>query len=191
MYWDGPWSLPLPLPSHVFDRHSKLHGNIAKWCNPAVRLGHCCMFRMVRFVGAKVAVVDYLCMEVQVCPLSLPSTTACSIKWVFFHFYQLSSRAHLSLAFSDLVTTMVNPRDPAPRTTNSCSRSTASRQPSAFQSIMVRPMVDPDCPPYQLPGTRPGESELWRLQAESPFFEWLPSPLLLSSGYLGGYNFLS
>lgn len=74
--------------------------------------------------------------------------------------------------------------NPVSNATGSESRSTATRRPSMFQATMVFPMVDKDYPPYRLPGTGPGESELWRAHAIAPtMFDWPPPPPPPSSAY--------
>src|SRR5579872_2227574 len=57
------------------------------------------------------------------------------------------------------------------------SKSTRLHYPTMFWGTMILLMIDLDLPPYQLPGTCSGESEVHRLHRENPgMFELMPSP---------------
>ena len=57
------------------------------------------------------------------------------------------------------------------------------RPPSLFRTEMVDRWIDPKIPPYRYPGSGPGESKLWRIQSETPLFDWPPPPPPLSSTF--------
>lgn len=151
------------------------------------------MSRRAGRYGAKVAVVDLICMEGWgTVPLA---SDGALYKFANFRPFSpiLSFRTRLNLISTTQFTmsnqtTPFNENPPPDQTTLSdhptLQRSRTSR-PSMFQATMIAPMLNRDAPPYRLPGTGPGESEFWGIRENpaTPLCSWPPPPPPLSSTF--------